>query len=119
MNKKFSDLKLKQKNPVDMAEFKRKKAFWSQQAMFDMGVLVQSDCFYGKYNGNKLHSSDFEQVISKACSFGVKYFLFPSSYIDDLHLSLYQCRKVKNSFTTVGLHPTKVTEPLVKAKIEP
>ena len=72
---------------------------------------MSDERYKGEYHGKQHHEPDFDHVIARANSYGVKKFLFASGYLHDAEESYKLSLKSENFYCTVGIHPCRATEP--------
>ena len=70
---------------------------------------MTSPAFKGKYRGMKY--DDWDDVIKRARQFGVQKFLFSAISLEDGVKSLELSKGSNDFYSTIGVHPTRATEP--------
>ena len=80
--------------------------------LFDTSVIGQSERFKGVYSDRKAwHRPDLDVIIRRARSFGVRAIIFSTGYIADVEVSLANCYRFKNTYTTIGVSAPRSMDP--------
>jgi len=77
---------------------------------FDIAANLAAEHFMGIYNGKQLHTEDVDTVIQRAEEIGCRHFLFVGGDLKDSKRSFELSQKSSRYYSTVGVHPCRVTE---------
>jgi len=74
---------------------------------FDIGANLTDPVFTGIYRGKEKHKNDFDDIMMRAEKVGLCGFLVTGGNLEDSRDALEVAKKLKNGFSTCGVHPTR------------
>ncbi|KAL6067075.1 Deoxyribonuclease TATDN1 [Balamuthia mandrillaris] len=90
-----------------------------EHSFIDIGANLTDDMFEGRYNGKAAHESDWEDVLTRAWSIGMKRIIITAGNYEEAQKAIALARKdglktklslKERLFCTVGVHPTRCGE---------
>jgi len=84
--------------------------FSASLSFIDIGANMLDPMFKGIYRGKEKHPSDFEEIMDRAWSNGLKKIVITAGTLEESREALKLARTHPNLYCTVGVHPTRCNE---------